>query len=228
MFQGNAKTKITNDKLSTPIISIVNECLDKVFADNSNILDIYTKLIRLNAKARVEMQEMKTATQTEKMNTFKDLLLDKYTPANNHGKGQFRALYLVEGDSAGGSLRDGGNPATDAILRLRGATVNAAKCKTVADLMKNREVSTLVNVMRCGIGKRFNLDNLWFERIYISTDADTDGDGISDQIITIFYLFFPEIIRAGKLYKLLNPLYHLDDGTKDGLYVKNKEELIRI
>ena len=134
--------------------------------------------------------------------------------------------FLCEGDSAGGSIRDGGNPDTDAILRLRGVTVNAAKCKNVAELMKNREVSTLVNVLRCGIGKNFNLDNLWFDRIYISTDADTDGDGISDQIITIFYLFFPEIIKAGKLYKLLNPLYHLDDGTKKGIYVKNKEELV--
>lgn len=228
IFQGNAKAKITNEKLIKPISDIVTENLDKALKENPQIIDTFCKIAKLNAKARVEMQEMKTATQTEKMNTFKDLLLDKYTPANNHGKGQFRALYLVEGDSAGGSLRDGGNPATDAILRLRGVTVNAAKCKTVADLMKNREVSTLVNVMRCGIGKSFNLDNLWFDRIYISTDADTDGDGISDQIITIFYLFFPEIIRAGKLYKLLNPLYHLDDGTKDGLYVKNKEELIRI
>lgn len=228
MFQGNAKTKITNDKLSAPIISIVNECLDKVFADNASILDTYTKLIKLNAKARVEMQEMKTATQTEKMNTFKDLLLDKYTPANNHGKGQPRFLYLVEGDSAGGSIRDGGNPDTDAILRLRGVTVNAAKCKNVAELMKNKEVSTLVNILRCGVGKSFNLDNLWFDRIYISTDADTDGDGISDQIITIFYLFFPAIIESGRLYKLLNPLYHLDDGTKTGIFVKNKEELINI
>lgn len=227
MFQGNAKTKITNDALVQPISNIVVESLDKIFTDNPNILDTFIKIIKLNSKARVEMQELKTATQTEKMNTFKDLLLDKYTPANNHGKGQFRQIFLCEGDSAGGSIRDGGNPDTDAILRLRGVTVNAAKCKSVADLMKNREVSTLVNVLRCGIGKNFNIDNLWFDRIYIATDADTDGDGISDQLITIFYLFFPEIIRAGKLYKLLNPLYHLDDGTKKGIYVKNREELIQ-
>ena len=227
-FQGNAKTKIGNDALIPFMVDIMQEELKKSYDDNPSIIDAYIKIIKLNAKARVEAQEMKTAIQTEKMNTFKDLLLDKYTPANNHGKGQYRCLFLCEGDSAGGSMRDGGNPATDAILRLRGVTVNAAKCKNVADLMKNREVSTLVNVLRCGVGKNFNIDNLWFDRIYIATDADTDGDGISDQLITIFYLFFPEIIKAGKLYKLLNPLYHLDDGSKQGIYAKNKEELIRM
>lgn len=92
MFQGNAKGKITNDKLVKPIFDIVTDNLDEILKTNPQIIDSYIKIAKLNAKARVEMQEMKVATQTEKMNSFKDLLLDKYTPANNHGKGQYRAL----------------------------------------------------------------------------------------------------------------------------------------
>ena len=92
--------------------------------------------------------------------------------------------------------------------------------------MENKEISTLVNVLRCGIGKNFDLSKLYFDRINIFTDEDVDGFGISSQLIAFFYRFLPEIIQAGKLYKVFTPLYKIDNKEKP--YVANKQEMVDI
>lgn len=224
-FVGNAKTRVGGEALIPYIAEIVNAELDKFFTDNPSILNDYIKIIKLNAKARVEATKVKNAVQKERMTSFKELEMQNYIRPNNSGKNQYRELYLVEGQSASGSARNASDPDTQGFFLFRGNTANAFKC-SLAEIMENRECRDLVNVLRCGIGKNFDINKLYFQRINIMTDEDVDGFGITSGMLAFFYLYFRPIIEAGKVYKVFTPLYALDD--KEHPFVKNKSEMVEI
>ena len=144
-FVGNAKQKVGNAELTPYLNEIIKTNMDKFFNDNPRVLDEYIKIVKLNAKARVEMQKVKTATQKEKMNSFKELSLRNFIPCNNRGKG-FREVFLCEGNSAGGSASNGCDKDTQAFLLFRGITANPLKC-TLAEIMENEEWKTFINVL---------------------------------------------------------------------------------
>ena len=172
-FVGNAKEKIGNKELIPYIKEVVSDGLEKFFKENKSILEDYIKLIKLNAKARQEAAKAKTATTTERLNSFKELAMTNYIPCNNKGK-QWKEIFLVEGNSAAGSVRNGSDPDTQAAFLFRGVTANAMKC-SLSEIMQNREWRDLVTVLRCGIGPKFDPDKLYFDRINILVDADIDG-----------------------------------------------------
>lgn len=221
-FVGNAKEKIGNKELIPYIKEIVTGELENFFGNNKGLLEEYIRLIKLNAKARQEAAKAKVATSTERLNSFKELAMTNYIPCNNKGK-QWKEIFLVEGNSAAGSVRNGSNPDTQAAFLFRGVTANPMKC-SLAELMQNREWRDFVTVMRCGIGPKFDLSKVYFNRINILTDADIDGDFITAGMLAFFYMYMKPIIQAGLLYKVYTPLYRVND--KNQPYIGNKAQMI--
>ena len=220
----NAKQKIGNKELIPYIKDIVTNGLEEFFSKNQAILNDIIKLIKLNVKARIEAVKAKNATQIERLNTFSEHSMSNYIRCNNTGK-QWKEIFLVEGLSAGGSARNGSDPMTQAFFTFRGVTANAMKC-SLSEIMENREWRDLVTVLKTGIGPKFDINKLYFNRINIFTDADIDGSGISAGMLAFFYKYMREIIEQGKLYKVYSPLYSLDDSEHP--FVANKAEMVEI
>lgn len=226
-FVGNAKTKIAAANLVAPMTELINAKLDEFFKEHPKVLGDYIKIIKLNAKSRIEAAKVRVAVQKETMNSFKEHEMKNYIRCVHTGK-QWKELFIVEGDSPAGTARNACDPLTQAFFLCRGVTANAFK-KTLSELMGpngNVELKNLVTVLRCGIGPSFKLSKLYFNRINIFTDQDADGFYISADLLGFFYLNLPEIIKAGKLYKVFTPLYSLDD--KEHPFVANKAEMVEL
>lgn len=224
-FVGNAKSKIGNEELIPHLNAIVNKGLEKFFDKHTDVLNQYVKIVKLNTKARVEMQKVKQATQKEHMNSIKELKIKNYIRCNNTGKNQFRELFITEGNSAASSASNGCDKNTQAFLLLRGVVANPLKC-SLSDIMKNAEWRTFVTILRCGIGPTFDINKLYFDRINIFTDSDSDGYGISSGILVFIYTYLRPLIEAGKVYKVFSPLYRIDD--KNHPFVLNKAEMVEL
>lgn len=151
--------------------------------------------------------------------------MPNYIRCNNTGK-QWKELFIVEGNSASSGVRNASDPDTQAIFLLRGVVFNAVKKPKLADAMANREFHDLVTVLRCGIGDKFDINKLYFDRINLFTDADIDGFYISSGVLAFIYTHLRPLIEAGKVYKVYSPLYRLD--CKDHEFVANKSELISV
>lgn len=223
-FVGNAKRAIDCKELLPLMNDIVKDEITKFFDSHDTVLNEYIKIIKLNAKARIEAQKTKNATQTDRLNNFKEHEMKNYVRCNNTGK-QWKELFLVEGQSAAGTVRNASDPKTQALFMFRGVTANALKC-SLAEIMENHEWKDLVTVLRCGIGNKFDLNKLYFDRINIFTDQDVDGFFISAGMLAFFYTHMRPIIEAGKLYKVYSPLYRIAD--KEHPFVANKAEMIEI
>lgn len=223
-FVGNAKNKVGNTELTSYLTKLINEGLERFFEKYPKVLNEYILIIKLNAKARVEAQKVKTATQKERMSSLKEHELKNLIRCNNTGK-KFKEIFLTEGDSAGGSASNGCDKDTQAFLLFRGIVANPLKC-SLSEIMENAEWKTFVNVLRCGIGPTFDINKLYYDRINIFTDSDSDGYGISSGMIVFIYLYMRPLIEAGKVYKVFSPLYRIDD--KDHPFVVNKAEMVEL
>ena len=225
-FMGNAKNKIQNDDLKPIIKEIVQTKLNTLYEENQSKFQTIFKFIKMNARARIEANKTRQASKKERMGKFDDRDMSNYVACSNTGKA-YKELYLVEGEkSAKGAVVDGRfSTAFQAVYAFRGCTKNPYKV-SFSEVMQNNEWAGLVKVMRCGIGSSFNLKNLYFDKICILTDADIDGHFITLGICGFFVLYFPEIIKAGKLYKVFSPLYHIDD--KNHEFIANKYELMEV
>lgn len=223
-FVGNAKQKIQCPNLIPYMKELIINALDEYFKLNNDLLNDIIKIIKINAKARMDMIKAKSATNIEKLNTFKEHEMKNYIRANNTGK-QWKELFLTEGDSAAGTARNGCDPMTQAFFLFRGVTANAMK-NNLTEIMENKEWRDLVTVLKCGIGPKFDLSKLYFNRINIFTDSDIDGYNISSGMLAFFYKYLRPIIEAGKLYKVYAPLYSLVE--KDDSYVINKSEMAEL
>ena len=217
-FEGQTKDKL-GSPLARPIVdSIVSEHLTYFLMENG---DLASNLVRKAIKARDAREAARKARDAsrngKKNKKDKGLLSGKLTPAQSKNAKK-NELYLVEGDSAGGSAKQGRDRKFQAILPLRGKVLNTEKAK-MADILKNEEINTMIYTIGAGVGADFNLDDINYDKIIIMTDADTDGAHIQTLLLTFFYRYMRPLVETGHVYIALPPLYKLSKG-------KGKKEVV--
>src|SRR5699024_10385300 len=162
-------------------------------------------------EAREAAQKAREEARSGKKQRRKDALLSgKLTPAQSKNP-ERNDLYLVEGDSAGGSAKQGRDRKFQAILPLRGKVINTEKAK-LEDVLKNEEISTIINTIEAGVSTDFKQEDYRYNKIVIMTDADTDGAHIQVLLLTFFYRYMRPLVEAGKIYIALPPLYKISKG----------------
>lgn len=223
-FVGQTKNEVSSDQLLNPIKELASKALDEYFSTNKNDLNQLTKIIKANCKARIDLNKLKAATVKETVNKFDKHKMDNFTPCNNEGSA-YKELHICEGKSAAGSLVDGRDPDTQAFLSFRGVTANGFK-RNAATILDNKEWYEYVKLLKTNFGPKFDLSKLYYDKIIIETDSDIDGYGITSGIGAFHALYMPELVKAGKLYKALAPLYHIDD--KNHEFVRDKREYVEV
>ena len=210
-FEGQTKDKL-GSPLARPVVdSIVAEKLTFFLMENG---ELASNLIRKAIKARDAREAARKARDEsrngKKNKKDKGLLSGKLTPAQSKNPAK-NELYLVEGDSAGGSAKQGRDRKFQAILPLRGKVINTAKAK-MADILKNEEINTMIYTIGAGVGADFSLEDANYDKIIIMTDADTDGAHIQTLLLTFFYRYMRPLVEAGHVYIALPPLYKMSKG----------------
>ncbi len=222
-FEGQTKAKLGTPIAKPVVESIVFEKLRFYLEENkeaaTSILDKALKGKTAREAARKARDEARKNNGSKK----ERILSGKLTPAQSKDSKK-NELFLVEGDSAGGSAKQGRDRKIQAILPLRGKVINTEKAK-LEDIFKNEEINTMIYTIGAGVGNDFNIEDCNYDKIIIMTDADDDGAHIQILLLTFFYRYMKPLIENGKLYVALPPLYRLEYSNKKYEYIYTDEEL---
>lgn len=210
-FEGQTKGKLGTPQAKNAVDAVVSEKLAFWLEENRDLSDsLVRKMMKASLAREAARKARDEARKGKKANKGEKLLSGKLAPANSKDA-SIKELFLVEGDSAGGSAKQGRDSHFQAILPLRGKVLNTEKC-TMSDIEKNLELNTLTHAIGAGIGPDFDWQESNYNKIIIMTDADDDGSHIQILLLTFFYRYMRPLIEHGMVYIALPPLYRVTKG----------------
>ncbi|MEL0537646.1 DNA topoisomerase IV subunit B [Staphylococcus debuckii] len=229
-FEGQTKSKLGTAEARSAVDSVITEKLPYYLEEKGQLSKSLVKKAVKAQQAREAARKAREDARTGKKNKRKDTLLSgKLTPAQSKNT-EKKELYLVEGDSAGGSAKLGRDRKYQAILPLRGKVINTEKAR-LEDIFKNEEINTIIHTIGAGVGNEFKLEDSNYNRVIIMTDADTDGAHIQVLLLTFFFKYMKPLVQAGRVFIALPPLYKLEKGkgkSKKVEYAWTDEELEKL
>jgi DNA gyrase subunit B/topoisomerase-4 subunit B len=211
-FQGQTKDRLNNPELVSAVDALVRPALEHWLNHNISMAEAIVARIILAARAR-EASRAAQAEVTRKSATSSRLNLPGKLSDCTNPTSDGSELFIVEGDSAGGSAKQGRDRARQAILPLRGKVLNAESA-SLSKVLENKELTDLVTAIGCGLGKNFDLSRLRYGKIIILADADSDGNHIATLLLTFLYRHLPQLISNGKVFLAQPPLYRIDIGKE--------------
>ena len=221
-FESQTKSKLGTPIARSSVDTVVSEKLPFYLEENNKIASILIDKIQKSKQAREAARKAREDIRKGK-NSSKNLTLSgKLVPAQSKDKTK-KELFLVEGNSAGGSAKGGRDRKYQAILPLRGKIINTEKAKE-ADILANEEIATIISTIGAGYGSNFDVNEMEYDKIIIMTDADFDGSHIQCLLLTFFYRFMKDLVDHGKLYIAMPPLYKMTFSNKKSIYVYTDQE----
>lgn len=222
-FEGQTKGKLGTPDARSATDSLVYDFFTTYLEENRNFAETIIEKAIAAGRAREAARKARDLARNIKSKTKNDVsLTGKLTPAQSKDK-HLNELFLVEGDSAGGSAKQARNRKHQAILPLRGKVINSER-SSVEQVLKNEEINTIIHTIGADFGDDFNIAKSNYGKVIIMTDADTDGAHIQVLLLTFFFRYMPELMKEGRVYIALPPLYKLSSG-KEVKYAWTTEEM---
>ena len=230
-FQGQTKDRLNNPELTADVDSTVRPALEHWLNHNLSVAEAIVARIILAARAREASRTAQEQVSRKSATSNRMNLPGKLSDCTQPGAADSE-LFIVEGDSAGGSAKQGRDRVRQAILPLRGKVLNVQSA-SVAKMLENKELSDLVTALGCGLGQNFDLSKLRYGRIILLADADSDGNHIATLLLTFFHCYLKQLISNGRVFLAQPPLYRidvgkethwaLDDAQRDRIIAKNSK-----
>lgn len=208
-FEGQHKTKVSNNEIVNDAKRGLYSAIYKIMNNNPQTMKKIITYLRQIARARHETHKIKGVSVKKTTTFLEDAEIDKYFTVSNRNSTGYKELFLAEGDSAAGGILNSRNPAYQAVYTVQGVTDNVHDL-SLNQLLQKKMFNELITILGTGIGKNFDITKLRYDKIIICTDSDIDGFNITSLLLCFFFIFMPDLIKEGKLYKAMPPLYLMD------------------